>query len=216
MPDLAHPTFAHLLAEIRSRPGDVGVCDMACDWLMEHGATTADVLKLYALPPGPPEHCTACDNTKLYSYMGETPRPCPYCCMPAIDDTLRPLLLAWCARLFPERMDAVRTTNGWKMIRHGDTSPGWCLTNNDGRTCDPPNLPEAAARRELKRRVLAAFDDQRVPCPQCLNIEGNGMLFCSTCKARGYIKPSELIPEPLSNKIVYGPRGEYSVNPLDS
>lgn len=135
MIDRTHPQFDSMVAALRNRTIDGFIF---VDWLQEVGATCqwdvslVDVVELYALPPVE----RVPQAKKLFGW------PVVRVSDPLGDDSLRPILVAWCKQFEPRTARSGCLYWRWQEVQ---------LQQPNG------NSPEWD--RELKRRVLSLFDD---------------------------------------------------------
>jgi hypothetical protein len=196
--DLTHPAFRGLLDAVRR--GDGAAAHVLADWLPEQGAAAGDVLRLYAAPP----------DWGMCPTRGCADPNCPWQLPPPPDedDSCRAVLAAWAEGHAPAgRAEAVREL-GLRCYPDMPAIRRWCVANEAGECRCPRDRTEIhypptelAARRALKRAVLALWDGEvEVPCPACRGpvrkVEATWQAHgpCRVCLSRGAVKPSHLIP----------------------
>jgi hypothetical protein len=153
------PEFSPLVAAVRA--GDGAAVSALWDLLEDCGATTADVMTLYAAPPRMPR------TVVLEVGLGmQTVEPAPRWFPPDQDDSLRPVLAAWADRHGPPGRGAdVRAWARDRRVPTGGARSCWYVGSAAMRASERHRA--ARARRALKRRVLGLWSEVRVPCPAC-------------------------------------------------
>lgn len=111
------------------------------------------------------------------------------------DDSLRPLLVAWCERS-GDKQRAGRVL-AW-ICKQDEAARSWMVIGAQGVLLD--GLPRSVARRELKRVVLEEFDeDVQIEIKRVVWREIDGKRY--EAEAPWICKPSDLIP----TELAYGP-----------